>query len=128
MVMAGFFYVDQNLTKHLTRQQQPHSPFFPSMLYLCATPPYTVLLNVHFTGDTMDEKSSYEELLYSLCGAGKTVSSEGTGSVVSCLALCADQVPDPGTPLTCGLEKIQPSVHMGIRNSLFSLSNWKVLN
>lgn len=71
----------------------------------------------------MDEKSSYEELLYSLCGAGKPVSSENTGSVVAFLTLCADQLPDPGTPLACGLEKIQPSVHMGILNSLSCLCN-----
>ena len=93
------------------------------MLYLHATPSYTVLLSVHFTGNTMDEKSSNEEVLYSLCGAGKPVSSEDPGSVVSFLAPCADQVPDPGTRLACGLEKIQASVHMGILNSLSSLCN-----
>ena len=47
----------------------------------------------------MEEKSSYKELLYSLRGAGKPVSPEDTGSVVAFLALCADQVPDPGRPM-----------------------------
>lgn len=75
------------------------------------------------TGDTMDEKSGSEELLCSLCDAGKPVSSENTGSVVSLLDICADWVADPGTPLACGLEKIQPRMHMGIWNSLPSLCN-----
>lgn len=74
-------------------------PFPLSELYLCTTPPYTVLLNVHFTGNTVDEKLSYEELLHFLCGAGKPVSSKDTGHVVSFLPFCADQVQDPVQPL-----------------------------
>lgn len=60
----------------------------------------------------MDEKSSYKELLYAICGAGKSVVSEDTDTVVAFFALSADPVSDPGTPLASVLEKIQSSMHI----------------
>lgn len=58
-----------------------------------------MLPSIHFTGNAREEKSSYGEQLYSLCGAGNPVSSEDPGTVVSVLALCPSRVPDPGTSL-----------------------------
>lgn len=73
-----------------------------------------MLLTVRFTGNGMAEKSGYEELPPSFSGAGSPVPSEDTGSMVAFLTVCGGGVPEPGTPLACGLEKIQPNMQTGI--------------
>lgn len=111
VVMAVFFYIDGNLKKCLTRWWASTATQSLSFSYV------------------------YVQLRLMLCSwlsasqvmawLRNQTTTQDTGSAVAFLAISAGGEPDPGTPLACGLEKIQLSVQTEILYFISSLCSWK---